>query len=177
MYTYGECLKPRLLPEGTQIGNYCSIANDFLVLRHNHPTDRISQHPFFSNKSFGLLDRDNIKGSTDNPLAIGHDVWIGARVIVLAKCRRIGDGAVIGAGSVVTRDVEPFTIVAGNPARVLRPRFPEDMANRIAESKWWLRPLSELVENLPAFVHPASLESVARLTARCAGERDARNNP
>jgi len=164
MYSYGECLKPGLLPRGTRIGNYCSIAAGLRIHRRNHPTDRVSQHPFFYNQQCGLIAEDSIEEDASNPLEIGHDVWIGTGAIVLPKCRRIGNGAVVGAGSVVTRDVEPFTIVAGNPAHFIKHRFPPEVIERINASEWWNIELSELVRHFPVFVNPASLESIERLT-------------
>jgi len=164
MYSYGECLKPGVLPRGTRIGNYCSIAAGLRIHRRNHPTDHVSQHPFFYNRQCGLIAEDSIEEDASNPLEIGHDVWIGTGAIILPKCRRIGNGAVVGAGSVVTRDVEPFTIVAGNPAHFIRHRFPPEVIERINASEWWNIELPELVQHFPVFVNPASLESIERLT-------------
>ena len=68
---------------------------------------------------------------------IGHDVWIGSNACILPRCRRIGHGAVIGAGAVVTHDVEPLAIVGGNPARVIRMRFESEIARVWLSSRWW----------------------------------------
>ncbi len=163
MYTYGECLKPGLLPPGTEIGNYCSIANNFTVFRRNHPVDRISQHPFFYNVKCGLISYDTLEIDLCNPLIIEHDVWIGAGTIILPKCRRIGTGAVIGAGSVVTRDVEKFSIVAGNPAKHLRDRFPTEIQEDLLISQWWNFPVELLMENLPDMIKPAEHEAIGRV--------------
>jgi acetyltransferase-like isoleucine patch superfamily enzyme len=78
-----------------------------------------------------------------NDIKIGNDVWIGTRVIILSGVT-IGDGAIIGAGAVVTHDVEPYSIVAGNPARHIRYRFPESVRQALLEIRWWDWPLSEL---------------------------------
>src|SRR5690606_9224 len=101
---------------------------------------------FFYNRYLEFVDEDTIELETDNPLTIGNDVWIGSRTTILPGCRRIGDGAIIGAGSVVTRDVADFSIVAGNPAREIRKRFPPEIAERIRESGWWNLTLPELME-------------------------------
>jgi acetyltransferase-like isoleucine patch superfamily enzyme len=162
-YSYGKCLKPGFLPRGTRIGNYCSIASNFVVHRRNHPVNRLSTHPFFYNRKLGLVDQDSIEEDMDNALIVGHDVWIGTGATILPRCKRIGNGAVIGAGSVVTKDVEAFTIVAGNPARVIKERFPKDIADKVAESEWWKYSLAELVDILPSFMNPASLEAVEAL--------------
>lgn len=161
-YSYGGCLEPGYLPPGTRVGNYCSISSIMLVYRRNHPPHRLSQHPFFFNHEAGLLEADSIEAVEQNPLTIGHDVWIGHQVVILPNCRTIGDGAIIGAGSIVTKDVEPFTIVAGNPARVIGQRFPEKIRDQIIESRWWMLPLPELVDCLDVFLEPATSGSFMR---------------
>ncbi|HWA29276.1 MAG TPA: CatB-related O-acetyltransferase [Lacunisphaera sp.] len=151
-YSYGPCLKPGFLPRGTVVGNFCSFSGEILILRRNHPTDWLSQHPFFYNRHCGFIEADAIPAVEDNPLTVGHDVWIGARTIILPKCKTIGDGAIVGAGSILTRDVPPFAIVAGNPARVIGSRFSPEVIAAIRETQWWLKPLPELIENLPLFL-------------------------
>ena len=168
LYSYGECLKPGLLPPGTEIGNYCSIAERLTVFRRNHPVDRISQHPLFYNVKCGMINYDTVEIDLCNPLIIEHDVWIGAGTIILPKCRRIGTGAVIGAGSVVTRDVENFSIVAGNPAKHIRDRFPADIRNELLRSQWWNLSIEQLLEKLPDMIGPADREAIGRV-ARSAG--------
>lgn len=108
LHSYGSCLWPGHLPEGTRIGNYCSFADGVIALRRNHTIDRISQHPFFYNSSLGLVNRGFIPESSSNPLTIGHDVWIGLNVMIMPSCRTIGNSAVIAAGAVVTGDVPPL---------------------------------------------------------------------
>ena len=164
-YSYGGCLVPGYLPRGSRVGNYSSVSSYMRVYRRNHPDNRISQHPFFYNRHLGLLSRDSIVDIEANPLNIGHDVWIGHQTVITPNCRVIGDGAIIGAGAVVSRDVEPFTVVAGNPARVLRKRFTEDVEIAVRASQWWQLPLSRLVRHLPAFLEPANLLSLSRLAA------------
>ncbi len=163
-YTYGPGLRPGDLPRGTTVGRYCSLARGLVILRRNHPTDFVSQHPFFFNADAGLLERDVVERPEANPLTIGHDVWIGARVIILPSCRCIGNGSVIGAGSVVTRDVEPFRIVAGNPARVIRPRFTPEIEALVRASAWWQRSLEELFPHLELFTQPLTVERARRLS-------------
>ena len=75
-YSYGPCLMPGGLPPGTRIGHYCSFGPGLRVLRRNHPLDRITQHPLFYNCALGVVDRDTISAAEDNPLHVGHDVWI-----------------------------------------------------------------------------------------------------
>ena len=111
----------------------------------------------------GVLRRNALPAAEVNPLTIGHDVWIGARVIILPGCRQIGDGAVVGAGAVVTRDVEPYRIVAGNPARAIRPRFEPKIEALGLASAWWQRSLEELMPHLALFTQPLPLERARRL--------------
>ncbi|MEM4724662.1 MAG: CatB-related O-acetyltransferase [Candidatus Hadarchaeum sp.] len=151
-YSYAPDIKPGTLPEGTEVGRYCSIGSGLVVLRRNHPICRMSQHPLFFNKKMGLFERDTILDSGDNPLRIGNDVWIGNRVTILPGCKRIGDGAVIAAGAVVTRDVAPFVVVAGVPAREIRKRFSSEIEKIVSASRWWDRSVKELLPYLEVFL-------------------------
>jgi virginiamycin A acetyltransferase len=148
-YSYGDILKPGLLPPGTRVGNYCSVGTGLIVRRRNHPIDRIVLHPFFYNSRLGLLARDMIEDDRDNPLTIGHDVWIADRVTILPGCRQIGNGAVIAAGAVVTRDVPAYGIVGGTPARLMRMRFDETRIAWIESSQWWTLALAQMIEMPP----------------------------
>ena len=163
IYSYGPCLQPGLLPPKTIIGNYCSIAEGLKIFRRNHPFERLSQHPLFFNHDVGLILKDTIESIESNPLTIGHDVWIGAEVIVTPGCKRIGNGAVVAAGTVVSENIPPFAIVGGVPAKIIRYRFSIEIQKCIEESKWWLRELSELVEKMPIFLHPIDSEIAHQL--------------
>jgi len=161
-YTYGSALSPGLLPPGTRVGAYSSFGANLIVLRRNHPIDRLTQHPFFYNHALGIVDRDTIPEDTDNPLRIGNDAWIGHNVTIVATCTSIGDGAAVGAGSVVTRDVPPFTVVAGVPARPIRRRCDADTEALIRRSGWWHRSLTELLDSAAPVISdldPASLRA------------------
>ena len=130
-YSYGcftDCF-----PSGTIIGRYCSVSKGVRVLNANHPIESVCLTPYFYNKSLGY-DVTDVKRTN---LSIGNDVWIGYGAVILAKCRSIGNGAIIGAGSVVTKDVPPYAIVAGNPAKLIRYRFEEEICKKIEETKWW----------------------------------------
>lgn len=133
-FSYGPCLVPGRFPAGVVIGRYVSIARGVRVLRRNHPLDRPSMHPFFFNRRFGFVDRDAVASS---PLWIGHDAWLGENALITPSCSRIGIGAVIGAGTVVTRDVPDFAIVAGNPAALIRHRFPPETIKRLLHMRFW----------------------------------------
>ena len=124
--------------------------------RRDHPIDRISQSPLFYNRALGLTRHDTIPEERDNPLTIENDVWIGDRVTILSGCRRIGNGAVIAAGAVVTRNVQPYSVVGGVPARQFRERFPRHIADRIEASRWWDLPLGDLLQIAPDLLVPAA---------------------
>jgi phosphonate metabolism protein (transferase hexapeptide repeat family) len=123
----------------SRIGRFCSIASHVRINPGNHPTWRAAQHHFLYRASAYDLGDDEqafFDWRREHRVDIGHDVWIGHGAIVLPG-RRIGSGAVIGAGSVVTHDVDPYTIVAGNPARPIRPRFPQGIADALLDLAWW----------------------------------------
>ncbi|WP_103336430.1 CatB-related O-acetyltransferase [Pseudotabrizicola formosa] len=144
-YSYGDILKPGLLPPGTVVGHYCSVGMQLIVRRRNHPLERPFLHPFFYNSRLGLLQQDTIPAIDDNPLTIGHDVWIGDRVLILPGCKTIGNGAVIAAGAVVTRDVPAYAIVAGTPARQIRMRFGPERIAELEASRWWTQSIADLI--------------------------------
>ncbi len=138
-YSYG-CFDPVRFAPGTVVGRYTCIAGSVHTYRRNHPLGRITMHPVLYSEQFGASAVETL---TSAPLDIGHDAWIGAHAVILPGCRRIGIGAVVGAGAVVTHDVDPFTIVVGNPARPTRRRFCEETAARLVHSQWWTASLED----------------------------------
>jgi acetyltransferase-like isoleucine patch superfamily enzyme len=150
-YSYGACFRPGALPAGVTIGRYVSMAEQVGVFRRNHPSDRLSMHPFFYNARLGGVRTDTIASVS---LEIGHDAWIGHQALLLPGCRHVGIGAVIGAGAVVTRDVPDFAVVTGNPARVQRLRFPDEVCDAILRSRWWELPAERLLRDVPAMLAP-----------------------
>ena len=137
-----------------KIGKFTSIAAMTRINPGNHPMDRASQS-HFSYRASAYFDgeRDEVEffaWRCAQRVIIGHDVWIGHGAIVLPG-RRIGSGAVIGAGSVVTKDIPAYAVAVGNPARVLRQRFADDIASRMQALGWWNWPHVRLQSALPDF--------------------------
>lgn len=155
-HSYG-CFDPDRFGPALRIGRYVSIGPGVRVFRRNHPLDRISMHPYFYGRSLGADAHATLPAV---PLTIADDSWIGANALILPGCRSIGIGAVIGAGSVVTKDVPAFAIVAGNPARLLRYRFSQAMQQRIAESAWWRRDPAALLALMPYLQTPANEQAI-----------------
>jgi len=150
-YSYGGCFVPETFLPPVKIGRYVSIGRDVLVYRREHPTDRLSTHPFFFNSQLGYICEGEMPASL---LEIGHDAWIGSQVVITSGCSRIGLGSIVGAGAVVTRDVPDFAIVTGVPARVLRMRFPDETCETIRKSQWWLLSVGQCIAQRKEMAFP-----------------------
>jgi phosphonate metabolism protein (transferase hexapeptide repeat family) len=122
------------------VGKFCSIANRVRINPGNHPVERVTQHHMtYRRRQYGLDacdDDEFFSWRRSRPCRIGHDVWIGHAAVILAGVT-IGTGAVVGAGAIVSKDVAPYQVVAGVPARPLRLRFSADVIERILSSRWW----------------------------------------
>jgi acetyltransferase-like isoleucine patch superfamily enzyme len=121
------------------IGKFCSIAEGVVVfLGANHRVDWFSTYPFghIHDTVFPKVKKTHGHPATKGDVTIGNDVWIATNAVIMSGVT-IGDGAVIGAYSIVTKDVSPYTIVAGNPAKQIRKRFSDEVINKLLELKWW----------------------------------------
>lgn len=143
--SYGGCFSLKNVPRGVKFGNYCSIAADVRIFRANHPKGTFTSHPLLYNPIAGYVKSDQLDRPT---LEVGHDVWIGEWAVVLPSVKKIGNGAMIGAGSIVTKDVEPYTVVAGNPAKIIGRRFNDEIVSKLEESKWWTLDRDKLVQEI-----------------------------
>jgi acetyltransferase-like isoleucine patch superfamily enzyme len=150
-YSYGY--EPLCSTKSTvsEIGAFCSLAGNIGISFGDHPLDLISTSPAFFLSDFGLTEKDRLDlVPAQEKIVIGHDVWIGRDVTLLTGVT-IGTGAVVAAGAVVTKDVPPYAVVAGVPAKLLRYRFDEETRNRILDSRWWLWPDRMLLERISDF--------------------------
>lgn len=141
MYTHGGCFNLKQIHPFTKFGRYCSIASKIRVLNRDHPLNFKSSHAFFFNSKLGYCTEDIIKHT---PLEIGSDVWIGHNAVILPVVKRIGHGAVIGASTVVSKDIPPYAVVVGYPARIVKYRFDKDTIEKLLENKWWEKPVETL---------------------------------
>lgn len=150
-FTYGyENVEEKLRGANIYFGKFCSIAKDVkALLGDNHRTDWITTFPFghiFQN----VLNGYNGEGcpTTKGDIVVGNDVWICTGVKLMSGIK-IGDGAVVGAYSVVTKDVPPYSIVTGNPARIKRKRFSDEDIEFLLDLKWWDKDVTEINEISP----------------------------
>jgi phosphonate metabolism protein (transferase hexapeptide repeat family) len=149
-YTY---LMERVQLDYAAVGKFGSVAAAARLGPTNHPLDRPTAHHFsYRAAMYGLGEDDEsvFEWRADQPVEVGHDVWIGHGAIVLPGVT-VGNGAVVGAGAVVTKDVPPYTVVAGVPAEPVRRRFSETVAARIEATEWWHWDHETLAERLGAF--------------------------
>lgn len=139
------------------IGSFCSIAADVNVGPGEHPTNFLSTHPvFYSDSSiFGQVNTMKLDFEENRRITIGNDVWIGLGATVLNGVS-IGDGAIVAAGSVVTKDIPPYAIVCGVPARVIKYRFPDCVIEKLIQLSWWNLPMEEIIAFSDRFNHQSN---------------------
>jgi len=124
-------------PANLVIGKFCSIADDVeIFLGGNHRTDWVTTYPFPVFREWPEARGVQGHPATRGDVRIGHDVWLGSGSVILSGVT-VGHGAVVACRAVVTRDVPPYSIVAGNPATVVRARFTQDQVERLLRAAWW----------------------------------------
>jgi hypothetical protein len=135
----------------SEVGKFCSFASHVRLNPGNHPMDRVTQHHMTYRRAqygFGELDdEDFFDWRRAAKVSVGHDVWLGHGALLMPGVS-VGTGAVVGAGAVVTKDIEPYTIAVGVPARPLRPRFPDAVVEKLMQIAWWDWPRELLEERL-----------------------------
>lgn len=135
-----------------EVGKFCSIASDALIGMGTHTLNKISTSSVFTEAKNGTGQKWVSKTEVEpfRKVKVGNDVWIGTRAMVMGGVT-IGDGAVVGAGAVVTKDVPPFAIVGGVPAKIIRYRLPEEVIDEVLKHEWWNLPDEQLKEDIQLF--------------------------
>ena len=154
---YSHISGPRSYVEAARIGKFCSIARQVVIGPGDHDLSAVTTHPFPFSPAYGGLARI-ARNQVQKPApVIGNDVWIGVNAVVLRGVT-IADGAVVAANSVVTRDVAPYTVVGGAPARFIKSRFPPETVAALLRIRWWdwsedeLRNKAELFFDVDTFI-------------------------
>ena len=143
------------------IGKFCSIAGETKIGMGTHTLDKISTSSIFTEAKNGTK-HSWVKESTVNPfrrVVVGNDVWIGVRTMVMGGVK-IGDGAVIGAGSIVTKDIPPYAVAAGVPAKLIRYRFPQEQIDALLAHPWWNLPEDKLKERIKLFQNSENIDEI-----------------
>ena len=144
LYTHGGCFRPFSFGNSTKIGRYTSVAATAFAATVNHPMHYKSLHGFFFNPELGIVDKE----WSFSPLTIGNDVWLGHNSIIMPGVDSVGDGAVVAAGAVVNKNVPPYAVVVGNPARLVRYRFDPATIEHLVKEKWWEKDIQEIKYDL-----------------------------
>ncbi|MFB9213627.1 CatB-related O-acetyltransferase [Vibrio sinaloensis] len=158
-YRYKQLFNNNSYVKLRSIGKYCSLGHNLIIAQGNHPMNFVSTHPFLYDKKYGFLEKSVQNEVPNEPVTIGNDVWIGLNVTILPNVT-IGNGAVVGAGSIVNRDVPPYAIVAGVPAKVIRYRFTPEQIEQLEQLKWWDLPDEQIRRNLPHFYNVEDIKNI-----------------
>jgi len=138
----------------TEVGNFCSISSNVKLGLGRHPINYLSTNQVFYNKNtISNRWQKSIDFTENLPINIGNDVWIGMDALVMGGVN-VGDGAIIAARALVTKDVPPYAIVGGVPAKVIKYRFSDEIIEKLLEIKWWDFSDEEITENIEVFRKP-----------------------
>ncbi len=140
-----------------KIGNFCSIARGTAIQEYNHNIDCLTTY-YIKFRVFS--DENGIDAVSRGPVEIGNDVWIGTQSTILTGVR-IGDGAVVAANSVVTKDVPAYAIVGGTPAKIIKYRFSDEVIERLLEIKWWDWGIEKIKKNKHLFYKEVTMETLS----------------
>lgn len=151
---YSYISGPRAYVEAATIGKFCSIARQTTIGVSGHDYTKVTTHPFFIDPFYGFVHAPIPEKQKAAPV-IGHDVWIGMNCVI-HRGVKIGHGAVIASDSVVTRDVAPYAIVGGNPARLIRYRFDPEVIDALLKIQWWNWSESEIRTAIGLFDDPVT---------------------
>ena len=157
--------------ENAEIGKFCSIADHCRIGMSGHSLQYISTSPIFTQTRNALQEKwvaEDIfeHKSEEERVILGHDVWVGSHVLIKGGVR-VGNGACIAAGAVVVKDVPPYAIVGGVPAKIIRYRFPQETIDKLEEIQWWNLPKETLMQNIHLFQkEDVSKEELEALTKK-----------
>jgi len=159
LYTYGTIKVQSIrYPDGSvgagsvEVGKYCSLAEEIWAMFYqDHRVDWVTTFPF--PELWNIPVRGGIDRTDPETIIIGNDVWIGAHVTLLSGAK-IGDGAVIGAYSVVAGKIDPYGIAVGNPARIVKKRFSDDEISQLLEIRWWDWPREKIIKYVDFICNP-----------------------
>lgn len=145
----------------SSIGSFCSLSWNVSIGPGVHDYNKITTHPFLAVKRFGLVD-EPVYNQYSGQCNIDNDVWIGCNSVIMRGVS-VGNGAIVGANSVVTKDVPPYAIVVGSPAKIIKYRFEPAIIEALLELEWWNLPVSIISENTQLFASNPNLDIIKQI--------------